>query len=81
MFDPLEAMRRLLDQFHDQPRSREELEAVYGPVWDEQELLRDFDVLGIVDSAVDVRRKADGAHGSLSFQDCPRFYFCWIDAL
>jgi hypothetical protein len=81
VFDPLEAMRRLLGQFHAKPRCRTELEAVYGPVWDEQELLRDFDVLGVVDSAVDVHRKADGAHGSLSFQDSPRYYYCWIDVL
>ena len=81
MPDLLEIMQRLLDQFHARPRCRKELEAVYGPVWDEQEMLGDFDVLGVIDSAVEVHRKADGAHGSLSFQDCPRFYFCWIDVL
>ncbi len=81
MLDSLEIMRRLLVQFHAKPRCRRELEAVYGPVWDEQELVRDFDVLGVVDSAVEVHRKADGGHGSLSFQNCPRFYYCWIDVL
>ncbi len=75
------ALHQWLIKFHAQPRSRRELEGVYGQVWDEQELLRDFEVLGFVDETVEVRRKADGAHGSLTFQDSPRFYFGWIDVL
>ncbi len=81
MFDPIEIMMRLLKQFHTRPRSREELERVYGQVWDEQELLRDFEVLGWIDSGVEVRRKADEAHGTLSSQDCPRYYYCWLEFL
>jgi hypothetical protein len=81
MIDAVKIMMRLLKQFHAEPRSRAERERVYGQVWDEQELLRDFEVLGWIDSAVEVRRNADGAHGSLSFQDCPRYYYCWIQCL
>ena len=75
------ALHQWLIKFHSQPRSREELESVYTKVWDEQQLRQDYDVLGFVDETVEVRRKADGAHGSLSFQDRPRFYFGWIDIL
>ena len=81
MIDPLEIMGRLLERFHTQPRGRAELERVYGPVWDEQELLRDFEVLGFTSEVVEVRRKSDGLLGVLSYQDNPRFYFCWIECL
>ena len=81
MDEHFRALHHWLIKFHSQPRSREELEAVYTRVWDEQEFLRDFEIVGFVDETVEVHRKADGAHGSLTFQDCPRFYFCWIDVL
>ena len=58
-------------QFHDKPRSREELEGACGPVWNEQELRWDFEVCDVVDSAVNVRCKSDGALGSLSYRDHP----------
>jgi hypothetical protein len=81
VIDAVKIMMRLLKQFHAEPRSRAELERVYGQVWDEQELLRDFEVLHRLDSGVEVRRKSDGARGTLSYQDCPRYYYCWLEFL
>ena len=79
--DPLQAMYRRIVELRSQPRSRAELEAVFRQVWDEQELAGDFEILGFVDEAVEVLRKADGQLGSLSYQDKPRFYFCFIERL
>ena len=64
-----------------EPRSRAELEAVFRQVWDEKQFAEDFEFLGFIDEAVEVRRKADGQLGSLSYQDKPRFYFSFIENL
>jgi hypothetical protein len=78
MTDPLETMYQRIVDLLSRPRSREELEAVFRQVWDEQQVLQDYEVLGITGDVVDVRRKADGSLGSVSYQDKPRFYFCFI---
>ena len=47
MPDPTEDIRReLVARINAHPGSRESLEALYGNVWDTQELARDFDVIG-----------------------------------
>jgi hypothetical protein len=79
--DSLQAMYRRIVELRSQPRSRAELQAVFRQVWDEQELAGDFEILGFVDEAVEVLRKADGQLGSLSYQDKPRFYFSFIETL
>jgi hypothetical protein len=78
MIDPLKAMYRRIVDLLSQPRSREELEAVFRQVWDEQQLAEDYEVLGCTGEVVHVRRKSDGSLGSLSYQGEPRFYFCFI---
>ena len=76
MFDPTEQIRReLVADINAQPGSREFLEAKYGQVWDTQQLQEDFTVEGFLAPFVGVRRKSDGAKGSLMFQHNPRFYF------
>lgn len=55
--------------------SRFYLEALHGRVWNTKELIEDFEVLSFMAPFVAVRRKADGATGSLMFQHKPRFYF------
>lgn len=76
MIDPLEAVRQeRLTEINSTPRSREELEAVYGQVWDTEGLARDFTLSGFLAPFVVVHRKVDGVLGSLEFQHCPRFYF------
>ncbi|MGA2033218.1 MAG: hypothetical protein ABSG68_13250 [Thermoguttaceae bacterium] len=76
MIDPLKEMHRRIERLLSQPRTREELKAVFRQVWDERQLAEDFEVLGFIDEAMEVRRKSDGLVGSLSYQDSPRFYFC-----
>lgn len=61
----------------DEQTERQRLEAEYGQVYDTQELQQNFDVLGFMAPFVVVRRKSDGAKGSLTFKHSPRFYFDW----
>ena len=76
MTDPTEPIRReRLAKINAEPGSREALEAVYGQVWDTQQLTEDFEVIGFLAPLVVVRRRVDGVKGSLEFQARPRFYF------
>ena len=76
MHDETESIRRgLVQGINSDPGSREALEAKHGQVWDTQELGKDFEVLGFMAPFVVVKRKSDGAKGSLMFQHSPRFYF------
>ena len=76
MSDPTENLRReRLAEINAKPGSREALEAEHGKVWDTDQLRQEFDVLGFMAPFVVVRRKSDGAKGSLEFQHDPRFYF------
>lgn len=59
------------------PRSREELEALHGRVWSQEELEEEFTVTAIIDINVIARRKADDQVGTLLFQNAPRYYFGW----
>lgn len=47
--------------------------------WDTQELARDFEVIGFMAPFVVVRRKSDGAKGSMEFTHSPRFYFNFVE--
>lgn len=77
--DPTEAVRRArFQEINARPGSRETLEARYGRVWDTAQLANEFEVLGFAAPLVVVRRKADGARGSLEFQHQPRFYFNYL---
>lgn len=46
--------------------------------WDTQELARDFEVIGFLAPFVVVKRKSDGAKGSMEFTHNPRFYFNFV---
>lgn len=59
---------------HDRPT----LEAIYGRVWDETELLNEFRVTAIISPQVVVVRRSDGQVGSMTFQNTPRFYFDFV---
>ena len=77
--DPTEAPRRQrLAEINNEDTSREALEANYGPVWDTDQLVKDFEVVGFAAPLVVVRRKSDGQRGSLEFCHMPRFYFNWV---
>jgi endo-1,4-beta-D-glucanase Y len=76
MTDPTEAARReRLAEINTEAAERAALEARYGQVWDTKELARDFVVIGFLAPILAVRRKSDGARGSLEFQNRPRYYF------
>jgi len=76
MHDPTETTRRqMMIDINADPGSREALESKHGQVWDTTELQEDFEVLGFMAPFVIVRRKSDGAKGSLEFQTNERFYF------
>ncbi len=78
MTDSTESIRLTqLTEINATPRSREELAAKHGQVWNTEELARDFEVLGFLAPYVVVRRKAYGQIGSLAFQHDPRVYFGW----
>jgi hypothetical protein len=76
MSDPTESIRRQqLAEINADPGSREALEATHGQVYDTQQLREQFEVLGFMAPLVVVRRRSDGAKGSLYFQHDPRFYY------
>ncbi len=57
------------------PRTRAELEAEYGEVWDEQEFDREFQITAIIPPTYIVRRKTDGVIGSVVCQPRPKLFF------
>lgn len=59
---------------------REDLEAKYGKVWNDEELLTDFGVQFFEGPRAHVIRRADGQRGTVGFVDSPRFYFTFIAA-
>jgi hypothetical protein len=52
-------------------KTRSELEALHGRVWDTAELARDYVLTGIIFPYVVVRRKQDDAVGTLEYQAGP----------
>ena len=73
MTDPSEATRRYMIETgapeRDLARASEH--------WSTEELKRDFEVLGFAAPFALVRRRSDGARGSLEFTHSPRVYFGW----
>ena len=62
---------------NDPTGSRGDLESKHGQVWDTEQVRAEFDVIGFGAPFMVVRRKSDGAKGSLTFQHSPRFYWGW----
>lgn len=75
--DTEDTRRELVNEINSDPTGRAALELEHGQVWDTQELGNDFEVTGFMAPFVVVRRKSDGAKGSLMFQHSPRFYFAF----
>ena len=57
---------------------QQELESAYGETWTTEGLRRDFEVEGFIAGIVEVRRRSDGARGSLDFDHSPRLYFNFV---
>jgi len=49
-----------------------------GPVWDTEEMQRDFEALGFAAPFIVVRRRSDGQKGVLTFAHSPRVYFDFV---
>lgn len=84
MADDTEGIRRVLvAQINSDVRSpdteeeRRRLEAIYGKVWDMDEVSVDFRIIGFMAPFVVAKKKATGEEGILMFQHSPRFYFGW----
>jgi len=76
----VEALRmKQLEEINANPRTREELEALFGQAWDTAQLTEDFEVRSFIAPYCVVTRKSDGAVGSLCFQHRPRFYFDFVE--
>lgn len=70
MSDPTENARRQMvaKQQMAGPKTREQLEAQYGQVWNQEELNKEFKIIGFGAPIVVVRRLSDGVLGSCTFQ-------------
>lgn len=77
--DTKDIRHKMSQEINSNPDIRKDLEKRYGPVWNTEELSRDFEVLGFMAPFVVVRRKSDGIKGSLQFQHSPRFYFSFTE--
>lgn len=78
MPDPTENIRKQrVAEINSEDNTRHTLEAKYGQVWSTEEMQQEFDVTGFMAPLAIVRRKTDGAKGSLEFSSSPRFYFNW----
>jgi hypothetical protein len=56
-------------------RTRKELEARHGQVWDSYTLARDFEIEAFTETCIVVVRRSDGVRGTVRFQWYPRFYW------
>lgn len=78
MIDETETHRRQrLREINAEPANRVQLMERYGAVYDTAELAEAFEVIGFMAPYVLVRRKSDGAKGSLTFQHSPRYYYAF----
>ncbi len=74
--DPTEAIRRQeVAEINGNAAERDELERRHGQVWSTAEVTAAFEIEGFAAPYVVVRRRSDGAKGSLQFQHSPRYYF------
>jgi hypothetical protein len=74
--DETESIRReLVNNINSNSKTREELEALHGTVWDVKQLYGDFKAESFLAPFIFVTRLSDGQRGSLTFQHSPRFYY------
>ena len=75
-----ETRRQMYQTITESPKTREELEAAFGQVWDTAQMQQDFYVQGFLAPFIGVTRKSDGKIGTLMFQPSPRLYFSFEEA-
>ena len=75
-----EDSKKLLGREYEAAKLRAIAKANNGPVWDTEELGRDYEVLGFLAPFVSVRRKSDGMRGTLTWVPAyPRFYYNFVE--
>jgi hypothetical protein len=67
--------RELVNDINTNARTREELEAQHGTVWDTAQLSGNFKAVSFMAPFIYVTRLSDGVQGTLTFQHSPRFYY------
>jgi hypothetical protein len=78
MVDTTEGIRReLIGIINMNPVERNELEKLYGKVWDTGELTAEFHVHSFLAPYVSATMISTGKKGTLMFQHMPRYYFYW----
>lgn len=77
MTDETDAVRREMLATGQPQADLAEAQAAQEQTWDTAALQRDFEVLNFQAPFVVVRRRSDGAVGSLEFTHSPRVYFAW----
>lgn len=75
MTDPTEAIRRTLISTGQPERALQ----TATQRWDREALEAEFEVLGFLAPFIIVRRRSDGAKGSMEFTHEPRFYFNFVE--
>lgn len=75
MSDVTEAFRRNMLATGQPQRDLEQAEF---DRWDTDQLRQEFEVIGFLAPFVAVKRKSDGAKGSMEFTHNPRFYFNFV---
>lgn len=79
MSDSTEPLRRVMvEQINSNAAERATLEEQHGVVYDSDEIREQFEVASFAAPFIVVRRKSDGAKGSLMFQHSPRFYWDFV---
>ena len=79
IYDPtLEQRRRRAAEINAEPKSRRELEAIWGPVWNHLEVRREFSHFFFANPVLVCFEKKTGRQGTFLFQHSPRFYFHWL---
>jgi hypothetical protein len=73
--ETVELRRALVGLINAVPGNRSELEAEYGKVWERVEMEKEFEVIQFLAPFVLVKRRSDGAKGTLEFTHYPRFYY------
>lgn len=77
--DPtLQWRRKRSAEINSEPKSREELEEIWGQVWDHIEMRKNYNQFFFANPILVCRRKRDGARGTLLYQYSPRLYFRWL---
>jgi len=79
IYDPtLKWRRKRSAEINRNAKTREELELVWGQVWNHLQLRRDFNRFFFINPVLICVDRKTGKQGTLLFQYSPRVYFRWL---